>query len=50
MHHILQFQNWQIAKAPFVSAEDWLTTQLYCSIGMGDEVSNEQIHSKHESI
>lgn len=49
-HHILQFQNWQVVKAPFASAKDWLTTQLYYSIGMEDAVYKERIHSKHGII
>lgn len=32
----MQFQNRQMVKAPFASAEGWITTQLYYSKGSED--------------
>lgn len=33
---LMQFQNWQMVKAPFASAEGWIATQLYYSKGSED--------------
>lgn len=46
----MQFQNWQMVKASFASAEGWLTTQLYYSTGTEDAEYKALIQSKHQSI
>lgn len=46
----MEFQNWQMVKAPFASAEGLLTTQLYYSMGTEHAEYKALIQSKHESI